>query len=366
MDNFYANKKVLVTGHTGFKGSWISTWLLMLGSKVYGYSKGIPTEPSMFRLTGLDSYIESHYGDILDFDSLKNAVDKIQPDIIFHIAAQPIMSLAVEKPLETFQTNIIGTSNVLEVLRQLENKCSLVSITSDKSYLNKEWVWGYKETDELGGKDPYSASKAGAEMVLNSYFNTYFKKSDTKRMAVVRSGNIIGGGDWAYKRIVPDCIRAWQNEEAVVLRSPDAIRPWQHVVEPLYGYLLLAQQLHNDITLNGEAFNFGPSPLEFKSVGFLVGTLSELMNERSMKTAVVIKKDSTLEEAQILKLNTEKALSFLGWKPTLGIEETLEYTAEWYYNCVWKKSDKLLSLTQNQINNFSQKIKQSNLKMLQL
>ena len=312
-----------MTGHTGFKGSWICSWLLSLGAKVYGYSSDIPTNPSMYVLAGLDNHIEWHKGNILDVDFLCATVSKIKPDIIFHIAAQPIISLAYTNPLQTFETNIIGTASVLEALRKLDYTCSLVSITSDKSYLNKEWVWGYRETDELGGKDPYSASKAGAEMVLKSYFNTYFKEASDKRISVVRAGNIIGGGDWAHNRIIPDCIRAWEKNEAVIIRSPKSIRPWQHVLEPIYGYLLLAMNLYNNNKFNGEVFNFGPNAMEVKDVLTLVEKFSALIKAKGLPARVLVKEENAFNEAEILKLNCEKALAWLGWKPVLSVNEAL-------------------------------------------
>lgn len=297
-------------------------------------------------------------GDLLDVDFLSKIINSVKPDIIFHLAAQPITSLAYQNPLRTFEINIIGTASVLEALRRLDNNCSLVSITSDKSYLNKEWVWGYRETDELGGKDPYSASKAGAEMVLRSYYNTYFTQNGSKRVAVARAGNIIGGGDWAHNRIIPDCIRAWKNCQAVVIRSPKSVRPWQHVIEPIYGYLLLGLNLYKNNQINGEAFNFGPNAVEFKDVGTLINKFSNLMADKGVNTHVQIKESNEFSEAGILKLNSEKALSLLRWKPILTIDEALEYTASWYFEGYWNNADALV-LTQKQIADFEQKLIQT-------
>lgn len=355
MRNFYANKKVLVTGHTGFKGSWLCSWLLALGAKVYGYSKDVPTSPSMYALSGMEKFVESYVGDILDREMLSRTISVIKPDIMFHIAAQPIVLLAHENPFQTFETNVMGTASVLEALRQLENPCSLVSITSDKSYMNKEWVWGYRETDELGGKDPYSASKAGAEMVLRAYHNTYFSQDSSKRVAVARAGNIIGGGDWAHSRIIPDCIRAWERKQAIIIRSPQSVRPWQHVMEPIYGYLLLAQNLYGENKFNGEAFNFGPSPMDYKDVFSLVKTFSSIIVNKGFPASVLVSENNEFNEAGLLKLNCEKALAWLKWKPILAIDEALECTASWYCDGYWNKTN-IMELTQKQIAAFEQKM----------
>ncbi|MFM1877125.1 MAG: hypothetical protein RL266_2862 [Bacteroidota bacterium] len=355
LESFYKDKKVFITGHTGFKGSWLSAWLLKLGAEVHGFAKNIPTEPSVYKLTGLTRFIHSNEGDILDHDRLWKAIEAVKPDIIFHTAAQPITTLAFEQPLQTFETNVIGTASVLDAVRKLDHACTVVCITSDKSYLNKEWVWGYRETDELGGKDPYSGSKAGAEMVIRSYYHTFFKNDNGKRVAAVRAGNIIGGGDWATNRIVPDCIRAWQTNEPVVIRSPKAIRPWQHVIEPIYGYMLLAKKLHQDENLNGEAFNFGPDPMHFKTVLELVELLAGSMRKNGVKAIVKVEDANDQREAGILKLNCEKALSPLNWRPVLSIEESMELTADWYFGSLWKQSD-ALNLCHQQLSRFEAKL----------
>lgn len=356
LKDFYKGKKVVITGHTGFKGTWLSSWLLKMGASVYGYSKGIPTEPSMYHICGIDEHVERVFGDILDNESLSAFVQKVQPDIIFHIAGQAITTLAHKQPLKTFETNILGTASALEAFKNLETPCVMISITSDKSYLNKEWVWGYKETDEIGGKDPYSASKAGAEIVLQSYYQTYFKDNADKRLATARAGNIIGGGDWAINRIVPDCIRAWQSGQSVVLRSPDAIRPWQHVLDTIYGYLLLAKNLAESGKGSGEAFNFGPNPLKFETVSQLVHQLADSLNQYGIAAPVRIEKLENNFESGVLKLNSEKAFSWLGWTPQLELNEAVNYTGEWYYQCLWNRSQ-MLQITQQQIHNFEEKIK---------
>jgi len=358
MKNFYKDKKILVTGHTGFKGAWLCSWLLSLGAKVYGYSNDIPTSPAMYELAKLERYVESFTGNLLNLNLLSETINRINPDIIFHLAGQPIMSLAYLNPLQAFETNVMGTATILEAVRKFDNPCTFVSITSDKSYLNKEWVWGYRETDELGGKDPYSASKAGAEMVLRSYYHTYFANKNGKRIAVARAGNIIGGGDWGVNRIIPDCIRAWKSNQSVIIRSPTSIRPWQHVIEPLYGYLSLAKELHGNSKLNGEAFNFGPNALEFKNVLFLVNKFSNSMQDKGVFASIIVKADNEYNEAEILKLNCEKAQALLRWKPILNMDEAIEYTASWYFEGHWNNAN-ILDLTHKQIEDFEKKMKET-------
>ena len=260
-NNVYNQKKVLITGNTGFKGSWLTIWLKQLGAEVYGISIDIPSQPSNFLVSKLDEVIKTKFIDINNLESLNEEIKYIQPDFIFHLAAQPIVFDSYKNPINTFNTNIIGTCNILESVRHLTKNCVVILITSDKCYDNVEWIWGYKETDHLGGKDPYSASKAAAEIVIHSYYESFFKKSNNIRIASVRAGNVIGGGDWADSRIIPDAIRSWSENLTLQIRSPKSTRPWQHVLEPLSGYLFLGQQLFNNINLSGEAFNFGPNDL---------------------------------------------------------------------------------------------------------
>ncbi len=258
-NNIYAGKKVIVTGHTGFKGAWLSLWLKLMKAEVYGISNSIPTHPSLFEVAKVDDHMTSYMEDIRDLDAMKRIIKEVQPDFLFHLAAQPIVKTAYDEPIECMTTNIIGTANILEALRGLDNDCIAVMITSDKCYDNVEWIWGYKETDALGGKDPYSASKGGAELMIKTYYHSYFTKKPNIKISSVRAGNVIGGGDWAASRIVPDCFRAWDKGEKVVIRSPYATRPWQHVLEPLSGYLRTGEMLLNaPQAINGEAFNFGP------------------------------------------------------------------------------------------------------------
>lgn len=327
----YNNKKIIVTGNTGFKGSWLCTWLLELGADVIGISNGIPTSPlSLFEELGLGNKVQYLEADIRNGDLIKSIFSRVKPDFVFHLAAQPIVIKSYTDPHDTMTTNIIGTVNVLEALRELENNCTAIMITSDKCYDNVEWMWGYKETDMLGGKDPYSASKGAAELMIKTYYHSYFSKPDSSiKIAAVRAGNVIGGGDWAGNRIVPDCIKAWMNNECVDIRSPQSTRPWQHVLEPLSGYLLVGQKLYEDSSLNGEPFNFGPNADQNKNVLQLIESLSKVWSKDINKLFQVIE-PPFFHEAGLLKLNCDKALYLLHWKPVLNFDETISMTALWY------------------------------------
>ena len=255
----FNGKKVLVTGHTGFKGSWLTAWLLRLGSAVVGLSDSIPTSPAHFESAKMDARLSHHIGDVRDLNLVTRLIKEEQPDFVFHLAAQPLVRRSYFDPHLTIETNVMGTANILEALRLTQHPCTAIIVTSDKSYDNVEQIWGYRENDPLGGRDPYSASKGAAELVVKTYAQSYFSAADSPvKVAVGRAGNVIGGGDWAEDRIVPDCVRAWSRGESVEIRHPQATRPWQHVLEPLSGYLLLALSLAHDADLNGEPFNFGP------------------------------------------------------------------------------------------------------------
>jgi CDP-glucose 4,6-dehydratase len=363
--DFLKNKKVLITGHTGFKGSWLSLWLEMIGAKVYGISDLIPTVPSLFESLQLDKKMQHILLDIRDKNSIQTEILRIQPDFIFHLAAQPIVSTSYQDPIGTLNTNIMGTAHVLDAMRKLQDKCVGVFITSDKCYENVEWEWGYKETDSLGGKDIYSGSKAGAEIVFHSYFHSFLSKMENIKVATGRAGNVIGGGDWAKDRIVPDCIRAWIKKEKVEIRNPKATRPWQHVLEPLSGYLSLAQSLNNSEEHNGESFNFGPPAENNISVLELLQELSLRFGFESSEDAYYYNKDAFFPEAGLLKLNCDKALFRLKWKPNLNLKELIDFTGNWYWNNQSRDVD-MLSFTSNQINDFvklakDRKIKWSNL-----
>ncbi|UEG54943.1 CDP-glucose 4,6-dehydratase [Mucilaginibacter daejeonensis] len=336
-ENIYKGKKVLVTGHTGFKGSWLCLWLKMLGADVFGISNEIYKAPNLYEAADIDSQIVSHIADIRDLNKMTSLIKNIQPDFIFHLAAQPIVKLAYEEPVDTFTTNIIGTANILEALRVLNYPCIAIMITSDKCYDNVEWVWGYRETDQLGGKDPYSASKGGAELIIKTYFHSYFKKNSSVKIASVRAGNVIGGGDWAANRIVPDCFRAWASNEKVVIRSPNATRPWQHVLEPLSGYLRTGQLLHQEKIDNGEAYNFGPPTDKNYTV---IDLIKALANDWDADNKDILNvEDSNFLESGLLKLNIDKALFDMQWIPTLDFDQTAIFTSEWYKNYYQKLTD---------------------------
>jgi CDP-glucose 4,6-dehydratase len=326
-DGVYAGKRVLVTGHTGFKGSWLCQWLLRLGAEVAGYSLYLPSQPCNFEVLGLERQITDMRGDIRDYAELEKAIASFKPEVVFHLAAQAIVRTSYDEPKLTFDTNLGGTVNLLEVIRKTPSVLATVLITSDKCYENVEWEYGYRETDRLGGKDPYSASKACAEIAIAAYARSFFSHTDQK-LASTRAGNVIGGGDWAKDRIVPDCARAWAEGRALTIRNPAATRPWQHVLEPLSGYLWLgAQLLQGRAGLNCEAFNFGPGTEVNQPVSTLIAEMAKVW----YGSGYSIEADADHKpEAGLLKLCCDKALSRLDWRALLTFEETVHMTAEWY------------------------------------
>ena len=347
-DNIYKDKKVLVTGHTGFKGSWLTTWLLKLGADVYGLSDKVPTKPAMFDILELEQYIDHSIIDIRNYDEVFERIKEVQPDFIFHLAAQAIVSVSYQDPLSTISTNVFGTAVLLEAVRKWEGSCICVIVTSDKCYENVEWIWGYKETDQLGGRDIYSGSKGAAEAIFHAYFCSFFNDEDcNKRVASARAGNVIGGGDWAKDRVIVDCVRNWSNGDRVEIRSPGATRPWQHVLEPLSGYLALGLSLYKSRELCGESFNFGPRFDKSKTVVDLIRDLSKIWFDK-VKDAYCITDNIPFHEAGLLKLNCEKALYQLDWEATLNYEECVQFVGEWYVNYYNKKGD-MMRCTNNQI-----------------
>jgi len=350
-NNIYVNKTVLVTGHTGFKGSWLATWLSHLGATVVGLSVDLPSVPSNFDVSNVSNYIIDRRVDIRDAERVKKLVKEFQPDFVFHLAAQALVRPSYESPLDTLTINAIGTANVLDALRYVNKKVIAVMITSDKAYENVEWVWGYRETDRLGGKDPYSASKSMAELAIRTYTQSFFNKSNSNvRVGITRAGNVIGGGDWAKDRIVPDCMNAWSENSIVDIRSPHSTRPWQHVLEPLSGYLLLAIDLYNKADNHGEAYNFGPPANQNHTVG-------ELINEMSQHWGNVRWNDTShdiehLHEAGLLKLNCDKALFDLGWLPTLEFQETVKITVEWYKSYYQNINNSMYEFTCSQLDEY--------------
>lgn len=358
--NIYRNKKVLVTGNTGFKGTWLTAWLLQLGADVYGYSKDIPTQPSMFEALDLENKINHRFGDIRDRNQFYEFVMQVQPDFIFHLAAQAIVSTSYREPLDTISTNVLGTATVLDVIREIDFPCCCVMITSDKAYDNVEWIWGYRENDRMGGKDIYSGSKGAAELVINAYRESFINKKPNIKMATVRAGNVIGGGDWSADRIVVDCINAFLKNDAVELRSPSATRPWQHVLEPISGYLTTGQILYEDGKYNGEAFNFGPSSEQIRTVH----ELSLQLEKRwfgGVQNSVRITDNIPFEEAKLLKLNCDKALAYMGWMATLDFDVILDFIVDWY-KCFYTDNEQIFELTLRQIETYTTKAKTKGIK----
>ncbi|MGK5094976.1 CDP-glucose 4,6-dehydratase [Deltaproteobacteria bacterium TL4] len=328
-NGIYNNKKVLVTGNTGFKGSWLTVWLLELGAKVYGVSNEVPTIPSHFKTAQLQAMIQYFEVDIRNASEVLRVIQKVRPDFVFHLAAQPLVRRSYKEPLTTFNTNVLGTAHLLEALRVVGSPCTAIMITSDKCYDNVEWLWGYRETDALGGKDPYSASKGAAELVLKSYAHSYFAdKGSPVKMAIGRAGNVIGGGDWAVDRIIPDCVRAWSKGGTVEIRNPHSTRPWQHVLEPLSGYLSLGEALRKNPGLNGEPYNFGPPANQNQSVKALIEQMEK--HWRNVRWKDVSETGTKVHEAGLLKLCCDKALQQLNWVPVLNFEETVRLTIDWY------------------------------------
>jgi len=349
----FNGSKVLVTGHTGFKGSWLSLWLKSLGAEVSGVSFDIPTDPSHFQVTKLHHLVNDYRLDIRNREGLKDLVKSIKPDFVFHLAAQALVYESYQNPLDTIETNVIGTANLLDSLRMLEKEVTAVIITSDKAYDNVEWVWGYREDDRLGGKDPYSASKGMAELAIKSYVNSFFNSPESKvTIGIARAGNVIGGGDWADNRIVPDCMKSWSRNKVVDIRSPYATRPWQHVLEPLSGYLALAINLSQSRENHGEAYNFGPTANQNHSVKELIESMTDYW--QNVRWNDVSKLDSIYHEASLLKLNCDKALFDLNWTPTLSFDDTVRFTIQWYkYYFENIPDNNIHDLTISQINEYT-------------
>ncbi len=331
----YSGKRVLVTGHSGFKGSWLCEWLLELGAEVCGFSSYIPSKPSHFEVIGLRERLQNELGaekDIRNLNALKKTIDDFRPQVLFHIAAQPIVTTSFENPKLTFDTNCGGTVNLLEAVRHSKDVEACVVITSDKCYENVTWEYGYRENDRLGGKDPYSASKACAEIAFSAYARSFFlDKPHFPFIASARAGNVIGGGDWAKDRIVADCVRAWSEKEELYVRNPDAIRPWQHVLEPLGGYLWLgAELLAKREGLNGESFNFGPGADVNQPGPVLIQEMGKPREGGAYYSDEPSERDEGKREAALLKLCCDKALHRLNWRASLQFSETIKMTVEWY------------------------------------
>lgn len=336
---YYQGRRVLLTGHTGFKGSWLALWLNELGAEVTGIALPPETSPNHWDLLGLT--IDDRRQDIRNADGLVRSVRESRPEIVFHLAAQPLVRRSYRFPLETWSTNVMGTANVLEACRQTDSVRAIVVITSDKCYENREWVWGYREIDRLGGHDPYSASKAGAELVTASYRSAFFSGDSTPLVATARAGNVVGGGDWSEDRLIPDLFRALAQGKPLEIRSPYATRPWQHVLESLSGYLLLGQKLHEGNQSFAEAWNFGPEDEGNRTVTDVLRKLNQLWAELNWQTA---KKMPQPQEATLLYLDSSKARSRLAWRSVWNLDTTLQKTVEWYR--AWMETGQVISRAQ--------------------
>ncbi|HEX4021799.1 MAG TPA: CDP-glucose 4,6-dehydratase [Acidobacteriaceae bacterium] len=348
---FWNGRKVFLTGHTGFKGGWLSLWLQQLGAEVCGFALEAPTEPNLFRAATVANGMQSVIGNIGDLPKLRQAMHAFHPEIVMHLAAQPLVRKSYEDPVGTYTTNVVGTANVLESMRACSSVRAAVVITTDKCYENKEWIWAYRENDRLGGHDPYSSSKACAELVVASYRNSFFSGDRSSQHAVAlasaRAGNVIGGGDWAQDRLMPDIMRAFYSQKVLKIRNPHAVRPWQHVLEPLRGYLLLAENLYRHGSQLAEAWNFGPEYSDARPVQWIVEQTASFWGPAARWEVDVSQHP---HEAQTLKLDWSKASDTLGWKPVLHLEDALKLTADWYR--AWNAGTEMRSFTCSQIEQY--------------
>ena len=356
---FWNGRRVLVTGHTGFKGGWLSLWLRRLGAEVTGFALDPTTDPSFFDLVGLDGQIASKIGDLRDQAAVTAVVAETSPEVVFHLAAQSLVFEARKDPVGSFATNVLGTVHLLEALRTAPGVKAVVAATTDKVYDNREWPWGYREIDPLGGDEPYGASKAASEFAIAAYQKCFFsdpaERTEAIGLASVRAGNIVGGGDWAPYRLVPDAIRAFSSSQPLELRQPGATRPWQHVLEPVKGYLMLAERLFESPLTWSEAWNFGPEPQDNRPVAWLADRLVELWN-KSDATPVAWQPaaDASPREARLLSVDNTKAKTMLGWQPSWDLEEALTQSLEWYL--AWLRGEDMLSLSSGQIKAYQDQI----------
>ena len=344
--NFWGGKKVFVTGHTGFKGSWICLWLQSLGANVTGFSLEPNAEPNLFTEADVSQGMVSIIGDICDFEAISEAMKTQQPEIVIHMAAQPLVRLSYNKPVKTYETNVMGTVHLLESVRQLTSVKAVINVTTDKCYENKEWPWGYRENEPMGGYDPYSNSKGCSELVTSAYRSSFFNNLNIA-VASARAGNVIGGGDWAFDRLIPDMLLSFQNSNPIKVRSPQAIRPWQHVLEPLSGYLILAEKLFLNGPEFAEAWNFGPVDDDAKCVEWIAERMSTLWGDGARWT---LDCDVHVHEANLLKLDISKAKSKLGWFPKTTLDDTLESIISWHKS--WLNQVPARRLCLNEIQKF--------------
>lgn len=349
--DFYKGKRVLITGHTGFKGSWLSIWLHHMGADVIGYALNPPTQPNLFETYGLSGIITSVYGDIRNHKNLRNVFNDYQPQIVFHMAAQPLVRLSYREPFDTYETNVMGTVSLFEACRHTSSVRAVINITSDKCYENREWIWGYRENEPVGGDDPYSSSKGCAELITNAYIKSYFNpgayKEHGKGLASVRAGNVIGGGDWAEDRLIPDCVKVFVANKPLIIRYPNAVRPWQHVLDPLYGYMLLGQNLYENGPEFMGAWNFGPDDNDAKPVEWIVKYAAEIWGDNS---GWLVDQGDFPHEANYLQLDCSKAKAKLRWYQQWDVRLALKKTIEWY-KAFFNKED-MRDFTISQIKEF--------------
>ena len=345
--SYWKGRRVFLTGHTGFKGSWLSLWLAKLGAEATGYALPPPTQPSLFELAKVEDSIRSIYADIRDFEKLRRAIEECRPDVVIHMAAQTVVRTGYENPIETYASNVMGTVNLLEAVRQIGHPCAVVSVTSDKCYENREWVWAYRENDAFGGRDPYSNSKACAELVTSAFRDSYFSAESWDRhgvtVASARAGNVVGGGDWTAHQLIPDLMRAFLNGQECVIRNPSATRPWQFVLEPLRGYLMVAERLSEHGCRFASGWNFGPADDDAKPVSWIADSLARSWGESASWTR---DKNVHEHEAHALKLDASKAKECLGWRPKLSLETALEWIVKWYRAFQAKQDLRKLTLKQ--------------------
>ena len=344
--DFWRDKRVLLTGHTGFKGAWMSLWLHSMGAKVQGFALAPPTSPSLFEEAKVGDLVQSNLGDIRDFAAVSKVVKDFKPEVVFHMAAQPLVRYSYDEPLETYATNVMGTAHLLESIRSIDTVRAVVNVTTDKCYENREWVWGYREDEAMGGYDPYSSSKACSELVTAAYRQSFLDKAGIAA-ATARAGNVIGGGDWAKDRLVPDILRAFENKQPVSIRNPNSIRPWQHVLEPLSGYLLLAERLCTEHKAFSEAWNFGPQDDDAKPVGWIVEAMASKWGKDASWS---FDEGDHPHEAHYLKLDISKARQAMGWSPRWTLDKALDHTVEWHTG--WLQGNDVRSQCLNQINDY--------------
>ena len=345
--SFFKGKKVFITGNTGFKGSWLTAFLLEIGAEIFGYSLEDNTKPCMYDILDIKNNIAQTFGDIRNYDLLRKSLIESRPDIIIHLAAQPLVRDSYVNPRYTYETNILGTVNVLDIAKVLESVKSLLIITSDKCYSNLETNYSYKEDDPLGGHDPYSSSKACADLISTSYYKSFFANNGVG-LAIARSGNIIGGGDWSKDRVVPDAIRAYSSDNILEIRNPNAIRPWQYILDPLYGYLLLITHLSKDQKTFSGPWNFGPSTLSNDSVRYVCDRMTKLWGNNSKW--IINNPNETIHEANLLMLNSDKASERIEWRPKYNTDEAIDRTINWYQK--YYRDLDMIKLTYNEINNY--------------